>query len=187
MNDSKTRLSRVTVALHWIVALAIIALLASGVIMEEFEIRQMTPIHKSIGVIAFAIILARIVWRVRQGWPQPVREYERWEQRLSKIVHYTLIIGSVIMPATGIGMSIAGGSGVDIFGLVLVPENLNPDPAARDRFMPINETAAEINAEVHEIVGNIMIIAVLLHIAGALKHHIMDKDGTLRRMLGKTV
>ena len=183
MNDSKTRLSRATVVLHWIVAVAVIALLASGIIMEEFGIMQMVDIHKSIGVIAFAIILARVVWRARQGWPPPVREYERWEQRLSKVVHYALIIGTVIMPASGIGMSIAGGTGVDIFGLELVARNIDPaNPGGRP--LPINETAAEVNHEIHATVGYIMLAALVLHIAGALKHHIKDGDNTLRRMLG---
>ena len=182
MNDGKTQLSRATVALHWIVGIAVIALLASGIIYAEFDVRPVIGVHKSIGVIIFAFILARVVWRVRQGWPEPVRRFERWERWLSRAVHYVLIIGTVLMPMSGMAMSGAGGYGIDVFGWELFPAN--PDPDEPGRFLPLNGTVAGIAHEAHGIIGYIMLGALALHIAGALKHHFADRDGTLRRMLG---
>ena len=55
------------------------------------------------------------------------------------------------------------------------------------RIIALNETMASIAHETHEILGKVFILAVTLHIAGALKHHLLDKDGTLGRMLGKKI
>ncbi len=185
MPDSKAKLSGVTVTLHWLVAITVICLLAVGIYMEENEAYSLYPIHKSVGAIIFLVILARVGWRVSQGWPTPVSQYAKAEQILSKVTHYVLLIATVLMPLTGITMSVAGGHGLHVFGLEIVAAN--PDPANPDKMLPLNQSAAKLAHTMHGLVANVLIAAILLHIAGALKHHVIDKDGTLRRMLGKTV
>ena len=184
MADSKLKLSRITVALHWIVGITIICMLAVGIYMEENEVYALYPIHKSVGALIFLVILARVVWRISQGWPEPVSTYSKIEQLLSKAAHYVLLIGSVIIPLSGLMMSIAGGHGLSIFGLEVVPTN--PDPLNPDKTAPLNGSIAKAGHTLHGLVSNLMIATIVLHIAGALKHHIMDKDGTLKRMLGKS-
>jgi len=78
-----------------------------------------------------------------------------------------------------------GGYGVDAFGIELFASNTSPGNP-RD-FVAINEGLAALSSTVHAILGNILIAAVSLHIVGALKHHFMDRDGTIRRMLGFNV
>ena len=125
--DTREKLSSNTVLLHWIVGLTVIAMLAVGVYMEETETFALYPWHKSFGVLIFFFVLLRVMWRIKNGWPTPVREYERIEQQLSKVVHYVLLIGTVAMPLSGFLMSAFGGNGVDFFGIELVARN--PDPA----------------------------------------------------------
>lgn len=183
--DTAKQLSKTTIALHWIVGLSIIGLLAVGQIMEMFEIYRLYPIHKAFGFLIFFVIMARVLWRMKNGWPTPVSEYQKHEQVLSKLVHWVLIIGTMLMPISGFLMSAVGGHGVDVFGLEIVARN--PDPLDANKALAHNAAIAGAAHEVHEILGKIMMAAVALHIAGALKHHIADKDGTLRRMLGKPV
>lgn len=179
---NKTPLSTMTRHLHWVVAIFMISLLAVGTIMDEFGIYSLYPIHKSMGVIAFIFILWRVVWRIKKGWPQPVSQYHKHEQRLSKLVHWVLIIGTLLMPISGMIMSGFGGHGVAIFGLELVAENYaNGNPNVK---VPIDAELSVLGSQVHAIVGKVLIAAILLHVTGALKHHIIDKDNTLRRMLG---
>jgi len=185
MADTKSKLSPITVTLHWIVALTIIGLLAVGIIMDEFEVRSLYPLHKSVGVIIFVVILLRVMWRIKNGWPQPVREYQKWEQALSKVVHYVLLLGSVIIPITGMMMSGGGGHGINVFGLELLASN--PDPANPGKVLPLNASIGSLGHELHGLVAYVLIGALVLHVSGALKHHVMDGDGTLRRMLGAKV
>ncbi len=181
--DTQNQLSPITRALHWLVALMIISLLAVGFYMATFEVWALYPIHKAFGVIALLIILPRVVWRLKNGWPIPVRDYPTWEHKLAVATHWVLILGTVIMPISGFIFSGASGHGVDVFGLVLAP--MNPDPSHPGEVIAFNETVADAGNELHEIVGYVMAMAIALHIAGALKHHIFDKDRTLLRMLGK--
>jgi cytochrome b561 len=174
-----------TIGLHWIVAVMMLVLLATGIYMEQTATHALYPWHKSFGVLIVLFVVLRIFWRWQQGWPPPVRDYSAWEKRLSSIVHYLLIIGTVIMPMSGVMMSALGGHGVALFGLELVARN--PDPVNPQEVIPLNAAVAGIAHTVHEIAGYILVAGIWLHIIGALKHHILDKDGTLRRMLGKAV
>ncbi len=185
MSDSKTKLSCVTVALHWVVGITMIVMLAVGLYMTDFEAYALYPIHKSVGMIVFVIILARVVWRIKQGWPEAASQYKSWEHRLSKIVHWALIIATVLMPVSGMLMSGLGGYGLAVFGLEFLAATPNPDEAGK--MIPINGSIAGAAHETHEIIANVLLLSVLLHVAGALKHHVLDKDGTLKRMLGRRI
>uniref|UniRef100_UPI004055FD0B cytochrome b n=1 Tax=Candidatus Electrothrix sp. TaxID=2170559 RepID=UPI004055FD0B len=183
--DTKSTLSSNTLILHWTVGIIMIILLAIGVFMKEAEVYALYPWHKAFGVLIILPVILRVLWRLKIGWPPPVREYKKVEIKLSKFIHYLLLIGTVILPISGFMMSAMGGHGVDLFGLELVARN--PNPLNPKEVIPLNESVASIAHELHSIGGYIVIIAVILHTAGVLKHHILDKDGTLLRMLGVKV
>ena len=183
--DTKTKLSASTIALHWIVAIVMIALLSTGIFMAETETLALYPWHKSFGVLIVLFVVLRIAWRMKNGWPAPVRDYSTLEKKLSKIVHWLLLIGTVIMPISGFIMSSMGGYGVHLFGLELFAAN--PDPANPQEVIPINKALAGVAHAIHGWAGYVIVAGVVLHIAGAVKHHLIDKDGTLRRMLGSSV
>ena len=174
-------LSRTTTVLHWLVGISIMVLIGVGLYMKENEVFSLYPIHKSIGIILFVFILIRVINRIKNGWPEPVNQYQKHEVLLSKLVHWVLIIGTVMFPISGMLMSGAGGHGLAVFGFELLASNYD----AAGEAIAINEQMAGLGHEVHEILGKVMMVAIGLHIIGALKHHFIDKDNTLKRMLGR--
>lgn len=166
---------------HWSVALLMIALLGVGLYMEQNNIYSLYPIHKSMGILALLLILPRVINRMIKGWPEPVANsnYASYERVLSKTIHWVLIIGTVLMPISGMMMSGAGGHGLDIFGLQLLAENTN----AAGQAVPLNEQAASIGHQIHGLLGKVLIACIALHVIGAFKHHLVDKDDTLKRMI----
>lgn len=162
-----------------------ITLLSTGVFMAETSTYALYPWHKSFGVVIALFVIVRVFNRIKNGWPAPVRDYSTLEKTLSHAVHWLLIIGTVMMPISGFLMSALGGHGVDLFGLELVARN--PDPTNPKEVIAHNGAIAGFAHSIHHWAGYAIIAGVGLHIAGALKHHIVDKDGTLRRMLGQVV
>lgn len=183
--DTASQFSLTTIVLHWLIALVMIGMLAVGFYMDIFHAYSLYPIHKSIGVIILLFILIRVVWRLKNGWPQAAGSYTNFEILLSKIVHHLLLIGTLLMPMSGILMSGLGGYGVDVFGLELIPKNI--DPNNEGTMVPYNATLANIAGGMHGFIAYVLVVSLVLHVAGALKHHVIDKDGTLRRMLGAKI
>ena len=175
---SETHLSKTTRIFHWSIAITVIALLAVGLYMKRAEAFQFYDIHKSIGTLIFALIIARVIWRVMKGWPSQASNMPNWQKTLSRLVHWVLIIGTVLMPLTGLIGTYYGGRDISIFGLIITPEVPGPEDV-----IPRNEELGDLMFLGHEYIAYIMIIALALHIAGAVKHHFIDKDGTLRRMI----
>jgi len=173
--------SKATIILHWIVGLSIIALIAVGLYMSEYEVGALYPIHKSIGIILFVFILLRVYNRAKKGWPSEIGEVKSWEYKLSKIVLWTLLIGTILFPISGMMMTGAGGHGISVFGLDLLAANIGSDGKA----IALNKTLAGLGHETHEILGTVMMIAIGIHILASIKHHYILKDETLKRMLGK--
>lgn len=183
--DTHTQFSRRTTTLHWLIAVTFISLLATGTYMEQNEVYSLYGIHKSIGVTIFAFAVYRILWRIKNGWPSTLGTPSDAARKLARLVHYLLIAGTVLMPISGFMLSAMGGFGVSVFGLELVAANPSPDNLRE--MIPLNETLATVGSIMHNLGGQVLILAVLLHIAGAMKHHFVDKDGTLKRMLGRQI
>lgn len=180
--DTYHKLSKQTVFLHWTIAIGMIALLAIGIYMHETKSFFLYDWHKSFGVLILFFVVWRIVWRMKNGWLEPVRQYTPAEITLSKTVHWLLIIGTLLMPISGMMMSGLGGYGIPFFGLELVASNPNPEDPSK--MIPLNAPLAQAGKVIHSWAGDILIGAIALHIAGALKHHMIDKDNTLNRMKG---
>jgi cytochrome b561 len=96
--------------------------------MSENKAFELYPIHKSIGVLTFAFIVARIYWRFINGWLEPVSTYKAIEHNLARIIHWVLIIAIVVMPISGFIMSGAGGHGVSVFGLEIIAAQFEYKP-----------------------------------------------------------
>ncbi len=181
MKDTKTKLSRATVALHWLVGGVMIVMLAVGMVMEKFELYFLYDHHKSVGIIAVAFILWRIVWRLQNGWLVPTIQSPRWQRIAAHLSHWVLISGTLLMPVSGITMSAGGGHGLAVFGLELLPATVN----AAGEAVALNETLAGFASGVHHWCGRILIAFVVLHIFAALWHHFVHQDNVLRRMLAR--
>ncbi len=182
MNSKTSSASAVTLFFHWSVTLVVIGMLSLGFYMSR-ETAFLYPIHKSIGFLALFLIAARLVWRLVEGRLVPVAEHKAHERFLATITHWFLLIATLLMPVSGVVMSVAGGRGLQLFGLELVAANISPvDPS---KVLALNEFLAGVAHETHEYLPYVLIAAIVLHIVGALKHHVIDKDATLNRMLGK--
>lgn len=189
MRDTKQKLSPMTVNLHWLVALTIFGLWPLGYYMARVRNYGLWPWHQSIGTLLLLVVLVRVSWRYANGWPQPVEIYSRPERMLAKTVHWTLLLCLLIMPITGLVSGYAGGYDITVFGWTLIPDNPNhaivpADAIHKLRVNPRSEVWHDDLQVVHRVVSKVLLAAIALHIAGALKHHLIDKDGTLRRMLG---
>ena len=180
--DTANRLDHITILLHWLIAITIIGLIALGLYMTHFELYDYYDMHKSIGIILSGIILVRVVWRIKQGWPVPASNNGKNELFLAKITHWLLITSSVLMPITGMISSGATGHGFGIFRLAMLKENI--DPFNPEKTIPLSQFWGEVGEIAHEYMGYILILAIVIHIAGALNHHLIYKDSTLLRMLG---
>lgn len=161
--------------LHWIIALLIVLNFVAVWVAEDMprpERMQIMANHKSIGLTVLALSLVRLGWRFTHRSPPLQRRLQPWEQTLARTVHtlfYVLMIG---LPLSGWAMVSSGGP-VRVFGLFAVPAlPVSTSEAAGDRFFSVHETLAW---------GMLALLA--LHVAGALKHHFIDRDGALGRMV----
>ncbi|MGC9386509.1 MAG: cytochrome b [Hydrogenovibrio sp.] len=178
-NSSQTY-GLVTRANHWITAVLFIGMIAFGIYMADLpkspDKFELYDIHKSIGVIVLALVVLRLVWLKVSPNP-PVIASKRSEEILAHSVRGILYLGLILMPLSGWVMSNAGGHEVAVFGWFTMPQ-----------IVPENETIGGIAKGVHAIAGQFILpLAILLHIAGAMKHHFVYKDATLKRMLGRDV
>ena len=171
----------VTKTFHWLTAGLILAISPLGIIAErlpyatdaELALKaQLFSVHKTLGVILFAVALARILWALSQTKPGDLNPQHKLQSALAAMVHWTLYISLVAVPLTG-WVHHAATSG---FAPILLP--IGQDLP----LVPKSAALADIMASLHWLFANIMIVAILLHVAGALKHHLIDKDATLRRM-----
>ena len=181
MTDTAHQFSKMTLALHWLIALIMISMLALGLYMEGMEDGAdkwaLYGWHKAAGVYGLVFILWRFVRRLKLGMPPHVAnaDYQSWEKTLSHITHWVLLLGTLVMPLSGVCMSFFGGHNIDLF--IFVIPGLEPK----------NEIIGGAAHSVHELAGNALVVAIALHAVGAIKHHVLDKDGTFQRMLGKHI
>jgi cytochrome b561 len=183
--DSKEKLSFTTVLLHWGVGLAVVMIWAVGFYIAETESSGLLPLHKSFGMLLLPIILLRVYWRMKSGWLEPVRPFNKFEQLVSKTTHWFLLIAIVAMPLFGMLWQFSAGHGLFLFGIELVHPNFSvADPS---KTVAISKFWRGIGSEGHEITAYLLITAIGLHVLAGLKHHFIDKDGSLLRMLGKKV
>ncbi|MEX3010206.1 cytochrome b [Hoeflea sp. TYP-13] len=160
---------------HWIIALAIIGMLAFGIYIEDFvpdgpQQGALLQTHKAIGVLVLAYGLWRVGWRLIKGFLAPAAPMPYWQDVISKVTHWVLIAGILVMPISGMMTSLFGGHDINVFGLFTIPGQTKI------------EWLSEFAEEVHGAAANIMIAFIVLHVLGALKHHVIDRDATLVRM-----
>jgi cytochrome b561 len=171
------RYSLPAILLHWAIALLIVAAFALGTIMVD--IPGLTPTklryyswHKWLGVTVMGLACLRLLWRLLKTPPPPAATLAPWQRRASHATHLLLYVLIFAVPISGYFYSLAAGVPVVYLGIF-------PLPVLIER----NQELKEILKEVHYWLNMALLAAVALHVAAALKHHFVDRDEVLKRML----
>lgn len=135
---------------------------------EKLEIYAL---HKSFGLLILGLVFFRFFWRFLNVSPAHLQTHQRWEKTLAGGAHIFFYLAMMIMPSTGWLMSSAGDYPVPFFGIEM------PDLIAKDQEL------FQLFKQAHEYIAYLIIAVIGLHAAGALKHHILDRDETLERMM----
>jgi cytochrome b561 len=167
------RYSRTAIALHWLLAILITLTTAIGWRMMWIEHQpgseQFFELHKSIGLIIATLVVVRVLWRLTHR-PEPRPAGPAWEARLASATHGVLYVLMVALPITGyLGASFSK-AGVQWFGI------------ATPRWTAPDHDTAELFFDAHAVFLWTMVALLALHVAGALKHVLVDRDGSFRRM-----
>ena len=174
--NTAERFGVVAKGFHWLIALAVICLIGVGLYMAELD---PTPLkfklsfwHKSFGITVLALVTARLFWRFINTRPAGLPTHKKWEKILAKIIHFLLYACLFAMPLSGWAMSSAKGFSVSVFGWFTLPNIVGED-----------KELGHLLRESHEYIAWVLIACIVLHFGGAMKHHFIDKDSTLRRMI----
>jgi len=168
----------IAVVLHWSMAIVIVALFALGLWMVELSYydpwyRKAPELHKGVGVLLFLTLLLRLVWRWSSTLPRPEPGITPFERRASSAAHIALYVLLFAVMASGYLISTADGRPIDVFGWFQVPALISGLP-----------NQADLAGDVHLVLAISLISLAGFHAAGALKHHFLDRNRTLARMLG---
>ena len=162
--------------LHWLMAALLIGLLALGFYMSDLPLSpeklQLYSWHKWAGVTAFILLAIRLLWRATHRPPALPASMSATAQRMAHLGHLALYGLMIAIPLSGWLMSSAKGFQTVYFGVLPIPDLLAKNPEL-----------GELLATLHGGLNLLLALTVLGHAAAALKHHFVDKDDVLRRML----
>ncbi len=168
------RYSRGAIAFHWTIGLLVIANLLIGLFHDAMPSGwRVMPLHKAIGITVLALSIGRLAWRLSHRPPPLPPTAPLWERRTAQAVHWIFYAMMILVPLTG-WIMVSGAEvrrPLDWFGLFPLP------------YLPVSGAAGALGHEVHELLGLSMAGLVLIHIAAALRHHLIVRDSTLVRML----
>ncbi|HEY3595996.1 MAG TPA: cytochrome b [Paraburkholderia sp.] len=169
--------TRTAIAFHWLIALLIVCGFSLGWVMTDIPGFTPTKLryfswHKWIGVTVFALALLRILWRATHGAPPLPRRMAAWQRVAAHVTHLLLYCLMVLIPLSGYLYSSAANVPVVYLGLVPLPRLIAPDP-----------TLKVVLKTVHIALNYTLLVLVALHVAAAIKHQWLDRDGLLSRMI----
>jgi len=170
------RYTRTAIALHWIAAILILGNLAWGLYMTGLEFSpsklKYYSWHKWTGVTIFTIAALRLLWRLRHPAPALPAHMPAWERNAAHVSHVLLYVLFFAAPLSGWLFSSAAGFQTVWFGVLPIPDLLDK-----------NRELAETLKVVHRSITYTLGALVALHAAAAIKHHVLDRDDVLVRML----
>ena len=168
------RYTRTAIALHWLLALAIVGSFSMGVYMTDLPVSpqrlKLYNWHKWAGICILSLSAVRLLWRLLHRPPADVA-MPAWQQRASHAVHGLLYLLFFAVPLAGWAYSSASGFPVVAFGVLPLPDFVSPDKALAEALKPL-----------HKLLAFALAALVLAHVGAALKHHFVDRDGLLDRM-----
>ena len=176
INDVRVRYHGFSIFMHWLMALMIVGLFGVGFWMVDLTYysawyKTAPHYHKSIGMVLAMLLVVRLVVLFKKLKPAPLPSHSKMVQRVSKLTHLMLYLLLILIMVTGYLISTADNRGIDLFNWFVVPG-----------FGEFFEQQADRAGLLHQWLAYGLIVLVVLHALGALKHHFIDKDATLKRM-----
>ena len=177
MNE-QTHYTGTAKSLHWLMALMIFGLLALGLYMADLPLSpeklKLYSWHKWAGVTLFVLLLPRLAWRISHRPPALPEHMSKMVRLTSHLAHIALYVLMVALPLSGCLMSSAKGYQTVWFGILPIPD-----------LIPKDKVMGDYLKEVHESLSWVLMMILAAHIVAAIKHHFVDKDDVLMRMLPK--
>ncbi len=180
----QTRYTAVAITLHWLLALAIVGMFGVGVYMTDLPVSplrmKLYNWHKWAGITFLVLTVLRLLWRVAHRPPAlsaaAIQAMPAWQTQAYHATHYLMYVLFFVVPLIGWAYSSAAGYPIVWFGQIALPDLLVKDEGLADLIKPLHGLSA------FALMG-----LAALHVAAALKHHWVDRDGLLQRMLpGRT-
>ena len=175
IKNTENRYGSVAIILHWLMAVLLILLVAFGLYMTRIPVSleklKLYGWHKEWGLLVLALVMLRIVWRIGNLTPS-LAELPAWERLAAYTAHYAFYVLMLALPVTGWLLTSAAGLAPSFFGLWVLPNLVSPNPHLQSLFTVI-----------HQWLAYALILVFCLHVGAALKHHFINKDNILRRML----
>ncbi len=169
------RYSGLSKALHWVIALLAFSQLAMGKFFEV-EVDEADGLfgwHTALGLLVLALMIVRVGWRLTHAVPAPPRNTPGWQQVMARATHVAFYALLIALPLSGWLLTSVEGDPVSFFGWFGVPSLPVPGGEASEDFIE----------EAHEVLGNVLLVLAGIHVLAGLKHHYVDRDDVLRRMM----
>lgn len=167
--------TRTAVALHWAVAGFIVTAFTLGLIVSDLPFSpqklKLVSYHKWLGITVLALVALRALWRLTHR-PPALPAMPAWQTFAAKLTHSLMYVLMFAIPLAGWLFSSASGYQVVYLGVLPLPDLVHK-----------NKVLAEALIDIHSSLAWLMLYVLLLHVAAAFKHHLFDRDDTLRRML----
>jgi cytochrome b561 len=179
LQNSERRYGLVAMAMHWLMAMLLSALIALGLYMTTlpdvgFDTWKITLIlyHKQLGILALMLVALRLLWRLVNVVPHLVETIPDWQKVLARFVHLCFYALMLALPVSGWLMSSATGISVSVLGLFTLPD-----------LVPYDDRLFQTLVSVHRYLGYALLVCMVAHIGAALRHHFLLRDSTLKKML----
>lgn len=175
LKNTKNSYGILSILLHWIMAVLIIGIFLLGEYMVDLTYYDAwyiaaPDLHRSFGMVVLLLLVLRFAWRISNIHPNGVGQ--KWEQYIARLVHRLFYILILSITISGYLITTADGQAISVFGWFDVPATIYGFSNQED-----------LAGEVHEVLTYALVVLVVLHSIAALKHHFINHDSTLRRML----
>jgi cytochrome b561 len=166
---------KVSKTLHWLIAVLAFAQLAMGKFfeVEADEAGSLFTWHSSFGLLVLVLMAMRLLWRITHTVPALPATTPGWQRVAARTIHWAFYALLIALPLSGWLLTSAEGEAVMFLGSIPVPALPVPGGEASEDFLE----------ETHEVLGNVLLVLAGIHVLAGLKHHFIDRDNVLRRML----
>ena len=175
LHDTPTGYGWISIALHWVTAVWVVALLYFGSSIDGLEgtERSIAVVrHTSLAILGYVILALRIVWRLRFGHPGPNEAQRGFAYQLGKWTHMVIVIALALMLVSGPLMAWFGGREIAVYDWLAIPSPFPQSYAVSDAFHALHTACAVA-----------ILVGILLHLGGVYKHTAFNQDGTLTKMI----